>query len=89
VHLAPAFTLVHGAAAHQQIAVSTHSLGKAEIAMPELPPYPGAPRWVKVTAIIAGILVLVLVALLHAGLLHPPGTLSLHGGAAPEHTGHR
>jgi hypothetical protein len=62
--------------------------------MPELPSYPGTPRWVKVTAILAGVLVLIFVALLHAGVLHGTGLHGLHGGhsssgEAPEHAGGR
>jgi hypothetical protein len=56
----------------------------------QTPPYPGTARWVKVTVIIAGVMVLIFVSLLHAGVLHGPG---LHGdhrsSSAPAHTGHR
>lgn len=41
--------------------------------MPEIPPYPGPPRWVKVLAIVAAAVVLVLLVLL---LLSPS---SAHG----------
>jgi hypothetical protein len=45
--------------------------------MRDLPTYPGTPRWVKVAGVLAAVLVLILVALMHAGVLHGPG---LHGG---------
>jgi hypothetical protein len=45
--------------------------------MPDLPTYPGTPRWVKVAGVVAAVLVLIFVALLHAGVIHGPG---LHGG---------
>jgi hypothetical protein len=35
--------------------------------MVDPPPYPGTPRWVKVPAIVVGVLVLLAVVLLHAG----------------------
>ena len=35
--------------------------------MADLPPYPGAPRWVKISGIIVGILVLLVVILLLVG----------------------
>jgi len=44
--------------------------------MPDLPAYPGTPRWVKVTGVLAAVLVLIFVALLHSGVR---GT-GLHGG---------
>jgi len=43
-------------------------------------PYPGTPRWVKLTAVLAGVLVLIVIALIHAGVLHGPGVHGLHGG---------
>jgi hypothetical protein len=62
--------------------------------MPDVPPYPGSPRWVKVTGIIAGLLVLVFVGLLHAGIIgrHGPGLHGLHSGHStsgehPQHAG--
>ena len=45
--------------------------------MPDRPSYPGTPRWVKVTGVLAAVLVLIFVALLHAGVVRGPG---LHGG---------
>jgi hypothetical protein len=48
--------------------------------MPDQPPYPGTPRWVKVSAILAGVLVLIFLALLHGDRLHPPGHHGAHGG---------
>lgn len=42
--------------------------------MADLPPYPGAPRWVTISGIVAGILVLLVVtALLVGGGQHGPG----------------
>jgi hypothetical protein len=35
--------------------------------MADPPPYPGAPRWVKVSGIVVGILTLLVVILIHAG----------------------
>ena len=35
--------------------------------MADLPPYPGTPRWVKVSGIVVGVLVLLVVILLVAG----------------------
>jgi hypothetical protein len=69
-------------------------LRQEDPATSDLHRYPGAPRWVKVTAISAGVVVLIFVALLHAGVLHGPGLHGLHGdhrssGQTLEHTGHR
>lgn len=41
--------------------------------MADLPPYPGAPRWVKVAAIIVGVVALLVVVLIVAGGRHGPG----------------
>lgn len=41
--------------------------------MSELPPYPGAPRWVKVSGIILGILVLLAAILVFTGVGGPHG----------------
>ena len=63
-----------------------------DLAMPEMPPYPGAPRWVKTSALVVGLLALALAVLLHAGVLHGPGGHGLHHGSAanmPAHTGHQ
>jgi hypothetical protein len=35
--------------------------------MADPPPYPGTPRWVKVSGIVVGLMVLLAVILLHAG----------------------
>lgn len=59
--------------------------------MAELPPYPGAPRWVKVSGVIAFAVVLLLVILLvtrgpggHGPRMHaPPGD---HGQPGRGHT---
>jgi hypothetical protein len=61
--------------------------------MTELSPYPGTPRWVKVTAIIAGVMVLAVAALIHAGFLHGPGMHGDHGDHSStsdgtDHSGH-
>lgn len=50
--------------------------------MADLPPYPGAPRWVKVSAIIAGVLaLLVVILLLFGGGSHGPGRHLASDGA--------
>ena len=41
--------------------------------MADPPPYPGAPRWVKTTGIIAIVVVLLVVAALFAGVGGPHG----------------
>ncbi|ESZ20122.1 MULTISPECIES: hypothetical protein [unclassified Mesorhizobium] len=41
--------------------------------MADLPPYPGAPRWVKVSGIVAIILVLLVVAVVFTGIGGPHG----------------
>jgi hypothetical protein len=53
--------------------------------MPELPPYPGTPRWVKVTGVIAAAFVLLFVILMHAGIVgrHGPGLHGMHGDHVP------
>ena len=49
--------------------------------------HPGAPRWVKVSAIVAGLLVvLVVVVLLVGGGEHGPGRHLGGDGPAPAHT---
>jgi len=53
--------------------------------MAEIPPYPGAPRWVKISAIIAGVLVLlVVILLLVGGGQHGPGRHLAANGADAE-----
>jgi hypothetical protein len=53
--------------------------------MADLPPYPGAPRWVKISGIIAGLLVLLVVVLLLAGGgQHGPGRHMASEGAGGE-----
>lgn len=44
--------------------------------MAELPPYPGTPRWVKLSAIIVGTLILFILALKVTGIggRHGPGS---------------
>jgi hypothetical protein len=41
--------------------------------MADPPPYPGAPRWVKISGIIAIVLVLLVVAVLFTGVGGPHG----------------
>jgi hypothetical protein len=55
--------------------------------MPDLPPYPGAPRWVKVSGIAAAAVALLVVILIHTGggLRHSMSSASRH--VAPE-SGH-
>ena len=53
------------------------------------PPYPGTPRWVKLSGVTAGILALLIVVLIHAGgghNLHSAGSL---GGHTTPESGHR
>jgi len=56
--------------------------------MAEMPPYPGTPRWVKLSGIAAGVLALVVAALI-AGGGHGPGRHLSPGDAGepmpPEH----
>ena len=59
-------------------------------------PYPGAPRWVKASSIVAGVLTLLVVILIHAGGgpnhhiptgdaggQTPPSRAAEHGGRQP------
>lgn len=53
--------------------------------MAELPPYPGAPRWVKITGVVTGILALLLVLMLagaggHGGGHGSPGEMGAAAG---------
>ena len=42
--------------------------------MADLPPYPGAPRWIKISGIVAGVLILLIAILLvGGGGRHGPG----------------
>jgi hypothetical protein len=41
--------------------------------MASLPPYPGAPRWVKISCIVVGIIVLVIGIMIVTGLGGPHG----------------
>jgi hypothetical protein len=58
--------------------------------MPDLPPYPGAPRWVKVSAIVVGALAVVAAVLMLAGVggPHGPGRHMPAGDASGSHAGH-
>lgn len=51
--------------------------------MADLPPYPGTPRWVKVSGIVVGVLVLLVVIVLVTGLggPHGPGRHTWSGDA--------
>lgn len=51
--------------------------------MGDLPPYPGTPRWVKVSGIIVGALILLAVILILAGVggPHGPGRHTSSGDA--------
>jgi hypothetical protein len=55
--------------------------------MPDLPPYPGAPRWVKVSAIAAAAVTLLVVILIHAGG-EPRHNMSSAGGHVAPESGH-
>jgi hypothetical protein len=43
--------------------------------------YPGAPRWVKVSGIVVGVVALLLVVLIHAGGGHNMPSAGGHGAA--------
>lgn len=51
--------------------------------MAELRGYPGAPRWVKVSAIVAAVLALLAVILIVAGGTHGPGLHTVGNGGPP------
>jgi hypothetical protein len=62
--------------------------------MADLPPYPGAPRWVKVSGIVVGLLLLLAVGMMLVDPdRHGPGRHMAGTGAASNHTapegGHR
>lgn len=55
--------------------------------MADPPPYPGAPRWVKVSGIAVGVVVLLVVVLIHSGggpHHNIPSAGGLGGHTAPE-----
>jgi hypothetical protein len=54
-------------------------------ALPDIPPYPGAPRWVKIFGAVAAAILLLLV-IVFAGGQHGPGGSMQHGPAAPDIT---
>ncbi len=58
--------------------------------MPDLPPYPGAPRWVKVSGLAAAALALLVVILIHrgGGPRHNMSSASDLGGHAAPESGH-
>ena len=59
--------------------------------MPDLPPYPGIPRWVKVSGVIAIALALLVVILQHTGAIGRHGPRRHGGGqhqALPGDTSH-
>lgn len=75
-------------------ALTTRSTEEMQMAdPPPSPPYPGAPRWVKVSGIIAIVLTLLVVVLLLAGGgPHGPGRHMPSGdpgGDPPHKGGHR
>lgn len=55
--------------------------------MTDLPPYPGTPRWVKISGIIFGALVLLIIIMVFTGIggPHGPGR-HLSSGAASDQT---
>jgi hypothetical protein len=54
--------------------------------MADSPPYPGTPRWVKVSGIVTIVLVVLVVILLHTGVIgrHGPGRHGPFGSQAGE-----
>jgi hypothetical protein len=57
--------------------------------MADPPPYPGTPRWVKVSGVAAGILALLVVILIHAGGGHNLQSGGGIGGHTTSESGHR
>jgi hypothetical protein len=55
--------------------------------MPELPPYPGAPRWVKLSGIAAATVALLVVILIHTGG-GPRHSMSSASGHVGSESGH-
>jgi hypothetical protein len=57
----------------------------SEEKMAEPPAYPGTPRWVKISALVAGIVVLLIAVVLLTGIggPHGPGRHLPGGGAEP------
>jgi hypothetical protein len=55
-----------------------------ETQMADLPPYPGTPRWVKISGIVVGVLVLLVAIVLFTGVggPHGPGRHTLSDDAA-------
>ena len=51
-------------------------------------PYPGAPRWVKVSGIVVGVVALLVVVLIHAGGGHDIQSAGGLGGHATSASGH-
>ena len=56
--------------------------------MADLLPYPGAPRWVKVSGIVVGVVTLLVVVLIHAGGGHNIQSAGGFGGHAAPASGH-
>jgi hypothetical protein len=53
--------------------------------MSDPPAYPGAPRWVKMSGIVVGVMALLVVVVIHVGGGHDVQSAGGHGGhAAPE-----
>ena len=53
--------------------------------MPEIPPYPGTPRWVKISSAVVGLLVVMFVAMMFAGGGHGPGRHMSAGDGGGRH----
>ncbi len=51
--------------------------------------YPGAPRWVKLSGIVVGVVALLLVVVIHVGGGHDIQSAGGHGGHAAPESGQR
>jgi hypothetical protein len=56
--------------------------------MPDPPSYPGAPRWVKVSGIVVGVVALLLVILIHVSGGHNTPTAGGLGGHSAAERSH-
>jgi hypothetical protein len=52
-------------------------------------PYPGAPRWVKVSGIVVGVMALLVVVVIHVSGDHNMQSAGGPGGHASQENGHR